>query len=57
MTPVLFLVLVAALGIVVVGVTLQLLWEHLNVPVRVVLGAALFSQLLLVMIAVRGSLM
>jgi hypothetical protein len=57
MTPVLFLVLVAALGVVVVGVTLQLLWEHLNVPVRVVLGAALFSQLLLVMIAVRGSLM
>ena len=56
MTPVLFLVLVAALGVVVVGVTLQLLWEHLNVPVRVVLGAALFSQLLLVMIAVRGSL-
>ena len=56
MSPVLFLALVAALGAVVVGVTLQLLWEHLNVPVRVVLGAALFSQLLLVMIAVRGSL-
>jgi hypothetical protein len=53
---VLFLVLVAALGAVVVGVTLILIWDHLNVPLRVVMGAALFSQILLVMIAVRGSL-
>ncbi len=56
MTPVLFLVLVAALGAVVVGVTLLLIWDRLNVPLRVVMGAALFSQILLVMIAVRGSL-
>jgi hypothetical protein len=57
MIPVLFLVLVAALGAVVVGVTLVHIWDHLNVPVRVVLGTALFSQILLVMIAVRGALM
>ena len=56
MTPVLFLILVAALGAVVVGATLLLIWDHLNVPLRVVMGAALFSQILLVMIAVRGSL-
>lgn len=56
MTPVLFLVLVAALGAVVVGATLLLIWDHLNAPLRVVMGAALFSQILLVMIAVRGTL-
>jgi hypothetical protein len=55
-SPVLFLVLVAALGAVVIGVVLVLIWGSLNVVVRAVLGAALFSLMLLVMIAVRGSL-
>jgi hypothetical protein len=55
-SPVLFLVLVAALGAVVIGVVLVVIWGYLNVAVRAVLGAALFSLMLLVMIAVRGSL-
>jgi hypothetical protein len=54
--PALYLVLVAAFGVFVVGVVLVLTWQYLYLPVRVLLGMALFSLMVLVMIAVRGSL-
>jgi hypothetical protein len=56
MSPVFFLALAAAVGVVVVGVIFVKTWDDQNVPVRIISGAALFSLMLLVLLAVRGAL-
>ncbi len=56
MTPELFLVLATALCALVVGVLIVVAWQDQYVTLTAILGVVLFSLVLVVMVAVRGSL-
>ena len=55
-TPELFLVLATALCALVVGVLIVVAWQDQDVTLTAILGVVLFSLVLVVMVAVRGSL-
>ena len=56
MTPELFLTLAAALSALIVAVLFVIAWRDQDVTLTAILSIVLFSLVLVVMVALRGSL-